>query len=634
MCGICGYLNTRISTNVDKEMLADMAATLKHRGPDDFGTYTDASIGLAHRRLKIIDLTTAGKQPMCSPDKCYWIVLNGEIYNYIELKRYLMAKGHQFYTHTDTEVLLHLLVEDGIECLQKLNGMFAFAFWDRIARKLILARDRLGIKPLYWFQDSDKFIFASEIKAILKGNNTSAELQPNALQDYLTFQFCLGDKTLFKGIHKLEPGTWMQIDTDGNKNTHPYWQLNFEIDQDHSEDYFVSRLHSLLVDSVKLRLRSDVPVGAHLSGGLDSSAITSLAANEMNTPIHSFTGGFPDFGKRFDETGYARMVADEKRTQHHEIYPTAADFVDLLPRIIYHMDEPAAGPGIFPQVMVAKLAKQHVSVVLGGQGGDEIFAGYARYLVAYLEECIRGAIEGTNEDPGYVVNFRTIFPNLPELNGYQPLMKHFWEEGLFNSQAERYFRLINRGNIARPFINKELFAGCVYDPYQAYLDVYKTGEPASFINRMTRFDIKTILPALLHVEDRTSTMFSLESRVPLLDHRIVELAASMPPRYKFAGGHTKSIFRKAIQNVVPNAILDRQEKMGFPVPLSDWYQQEPVRSFIRDVLLSSKAKTRNWFDAQAVERTLQQERLFGRTIWGLLCLELWANTFLDGSSDI
>ncbi len=628
MCGICGILHFDPDQPVDLQTLVSMSETMLHRGPDDFGTHTAGSIGMAHRRLSIIDLTSTGHQPMNSMDGRYWIVYNGEIYNYIELKRYLIAKGYSFQSRSDTEVLLNLFIEEGKECLQKLNGMFAFAIWDSIEKKLFIARDRLGIKPMYWHHSNGTFLFASEIKALFQYPDLKAEVNLDGLQDYLSFQFCLGEKTMFKNIHSLSPGWWMEISQDGTTQTGCYWELNFQVDTIHSEEYFRLALSELLDDSIKLRLRSDVPLGSHLSGGLDSSVVASLAASHLDQPIHTFSGGFRE-GNLFDETKYARIVAEHNHTIHHEIFPGAQEFVDLLPSIIYHMDEPAAGPGIFPQLMVAKMAKENVSVVLGGQGGDELFAGYVRYLIAYLEECIRGGIEGTQEDPSYIVNFQTILPNLPQLQGYQALMRHFWEDGLFGPQEERYFRLIDRGNSIRAFFNMDFIQKNSYSSFEEYRQIFTTNAPASYINKMTRFDIKTLLPALLHVEDRTSMMVSLESRVPLLDHRIVELSAAIPPRFKYSGGQSKHILRQAASSIIPKQILERQDKMGFPVPLNIWYREEPVRSFVRDTLLSSSAAQRGWFDRSAVQDTLDQELPFGRTIWGLLCLELWAKTFLD-----
>lgn len=628
MCGICGILHFDAQRTVDATVLTAMSEKMIHRGPDDFGLYVAGSLGLAHRRLSILDLTAAGHQPMSSTDGRFWIVFNGEIYNFVELKRYLVAKGYSFRSRTDTEVLLNLFIEEGKESLHKLNGMFAFAVWDSKDKKLFVARDRLGVKPLYWYRDEHTLLFASEMKALFQFPSLKAMLNTDGLQDYLSFQFCLGEKTMFKSVHKVPPGWWMEIAQNGDTKSECYWDLEFKVDPDHSEGYFLQALGDLLQDSIALRLRSDVPLGSHLSGGLDSSVVASLAASNLQQPIHTFSGGFKE-DAIFDETKYARIVAEQKNTIHHEVFPTAQDFIDFLPSIIYHMDEPAAGPGIFPQLMVSQIAREHVKVVLGGQGGDELFAGYARYLIAYLEECIRGGIEATQEDPGYIVNFQTILPNLPQLQGYQALMRHFWKDGLFEPQEARYFRLIDRGDSLRAFFHTDLIGQNHYSSYEEYRQIFTTNAPASYINRMTRFDIKTLLPALLQVEDRTSMMVSIESRVPLLDYRIVELSACVPPRFKYAGGQSKHILREASKPFVPHEILQRKDKMGFPVPLDIWYRKDPVRAFVRETLLSSASMKRGWFDAQAVRETLDQELPFGRTIWGLLCIELWARAFLD-----
>ncbi len=434
---------------------------------------------------------------------------------------------------------------------------------------------------------------------------------------------------MFRNIRKLEPGCWMTVGRGGETRIQKYWNLDFKVDSDQSPEYFESELKRLLEDAVRIQLRADVPVGAHLSGGLDSSFVTCMAASLLDAPIHTFSGGFKD-GERYDETRFARMAAQQAGSVHHEVYPDERQFVDEMRGLMAAMDEPAAGPGIFPQLMVSRLAKQKVKVVLGGQGADETFGGYTRYLVAYLEECIRGGIQGTQEDEQYVVRFDTILPNLTQLKGYEPMLRDFWDQGLFGDQDSRYFRLIDRGAELRGLLHADT-AGVVrdYNPFGAFAEVFNSGGLKSYINKMTRFDMLTLLPALLQVEDRTSMIVSLESRVPLLDHRIVELAASMPPKVKFEGGRSKHIFRKVVSPMLPKGIIERQDKMGFPVPLSEWYQREPVRGFVRDTLMSQAARQRGWFDADKVTPLLDTERAFGRSVWGLLCLELWAQTYLD-----
>jgi asparagine synthase (glutamine-hydrolysing) len=631
MCGICGIYHLDHSRAVDRQALTEMTRVISHRGPDDEDFFVSNNLGLGHRRLSIIDLSALGRQPMSTEDGRFWIVFNGEIYNYLELRQFLVGKGYHFKSHSDTEVLLRLYQEEGSACVSRLNGMFAFAIWDQHERTLFAARDHFGIKPFYFAQVDGTFIFASEIKALLKSRLLSPELNHAGLTDYLTFQFCLEDKTLFRHVRKLLPGHCLTLKPDGELQIRQYWDLDFTIDTQHTAEYFEHQLLRLLEDSVRLQLRADVPVGAYLSGGLDSSTIACLASSLLDSPIHTFSGGFRD-GPQYDETYYARIVADHARTVHHEIFPTAEDFVEIMPKLLYHMDEPAAGPGVFPQFFVSMLASRNVKVVMGGQGGDEVFGGYTRYLIAYLEECIRGGINGTQDDSKYVVTFDSILPNLTQLQGYQPLLRYFWQDGLFDVPEKRYFRLVNRSDGVREMVSPEVFNGNgSYDPFDAFVAEFNGGNVNSYINRMTRFDMKTLLPALLQVEDRMSMAVSLESRVPLLDHRIAELVASMPPMIKYEGGRSKHIFRKVVEHVTPTPILERKDKMGFPVPLSEWYRQGPVRDFVRETLLGQKARSRGFFDAKQIELLLDSEKAYGRGLWGILSLELWMQAFLDGN---
>ena len=631
MCGICGIYHLERGQLVSETKLRTMARTMRHRGPDDEGFCLDGNVGLGHQRLSIIDLSPLGRQPMANEDERLWIVCNGEIYNYLELRQQLVGRGHRFRSHSDTEVILHLYEEEGPACVHRLNGMFAFAIWDRRERTIFAARDRFGIKPFHYTLRKNTFAFASEIKALFNAESLGPELNLDGLADYLTFQFCLGDKTLFQNVHKLLPGHHLLLKPDGTLDVQKYWELEFTIDTDHTEEYFEHRLLRLIEDAVRIRLRGDVPVGAHLSGGLDSSTVACLASSLLDSPIHTFSGGFRDRPK-YDETSYARGVARHIAAEHHEVFPTANDFVEVMPRLIYYMGEPAAGPGLFPQHFVSELASRYVKVVLGGQGGDEVFGGYTRYLIAYLEECIRGGIEGTQGDRKYVVTFESILPNLTQLQGYQPLLRYFWQEGLFDPPDQRYFRLIDRSNGIRDLVSPDAFAGqSGYSPFEAYRDLFNGGGCRSLINRMIRFDLKTLLPALLHVEDRTSMAVSLESRTPLLDHRIAELVGSMLPMIKYRGGRSKHIFRRVVRHIVPAEVYRRTDKMGFPVPLIEWYQQGPVREFVSDILLGDQARARGFLRVERVETMLDSERPYGRGMWGLLCLELWMRTFIDGA---
>jgi asparagine synthase (glutamine-hydrolysing) len=629
MCGICGVVYRDPEQSVSPAMLAAMMRVIQHRGPDGEGVHIDRGAGLGHRRLSIIDLSDSGRQPMSNEDGRYWITFNGEIYNYRELREELITRGHCFRSQTDTEVILHLFEESGPGCLDRLNGMFAFAIWDAKERSLFAARDRLGVKPFYFASTSDAFVFGSEIKALLASALIAAEPNPAGIADYVTFQFTLGEKTLFRNVSRLRPGECMTLSADGLRlRTRQYWHPDFNV-ADRSADSFREELDHLLHDSIRLQLRSDVPVGAHLSGGLDSTTVTALAARQCGGEFHTFSGGF-NAGAKFDETPYARLAADRIRTVHHEVFGTPEQFVELMPKLTYLMDEPAGGPGLFPQFLVSRLARDHVKVVLGGQGGDEVFGGYVRYLIAYFEASLRGAMDGSGEDDRYVVTFESILPNLTQLRGYEPLMSHFWQEGLFESPDRRYLRLIDRGATTRELFTSDFWNTArdafSYDEYRLLFD---DPESHSLINKMTRFDLKTLLPALLHVEDRTSMGVSLESRVPLLDHRIVELVASMPPKVKFQGGRSKHIFRDVIAPIVPPEISGRVDKMGFPVPLSEWCRSGVVHEFVHDVLLGPTARARGLFDTAAVERLMSNEPDYGRGLWGLLSLELWMETFID-----
>ncbi|MBG0777422.1 MAG: asparagine synthase (glutamine-hydrolyzing) [Desulfovibrionaceae bacterium] len=633
MCGIAGIigpLGAGLEARSHGALGSAMLAALAHRGPDGEGDWASptAPVWLGHRRLAIID-PEQGHQPMANEDGTVQVSFNGCIYNYLELGQTLRQKGHRFRTHTDTEVIVHAWEEYGEKCVEHFIGMFAFALWDERRGVLFCARDRLGVKPFYYAAAPGRFAFASEIKALVAAGLAERAPDASALREYVTFQAPITERTLFAGVRRLPPGCRMVVDAEGRvRSNERYWDLSFEPDTEHDEEYFVDRLRLLLKDAVKIRLRSDVPLGAHLSGGLDSSTVVCLAQafNTGADALKTFNGAF-DGGAAFDETEYARIVAREAGAELFTVRPGPRDFQDTLPEIIRIMDEPAAGPGVFPQYMVSKLASEHVTVVLGGQGGDEIFAGYARYLVGYLEECLKGAIEDTAQRAEYAATLATIIPSLPMLQQYKPMLRYFWGDGLFDTQASRYLRLMDRSENSRTLYSPDLFADAG-DTAERFTSLFEASDATSFLNKMLFFDLKVHLPALLHVEDRTSMAWGLESRVPLLDHRICELMARIPPTIKFRNGMPKYLFRKAIKNVVPDAILARRDKMGFPVPLHRWYGKE-LKTFVADVLLDSRARSRGIFDAKGLEAALASERSFGRVVWGALCLELWFKQYMD-----
>ena len=486
---------------------------------------------MAHRRLTIIDLAT-GDQPM-TDSAGDWITYNGEIYNYLELRAEIGE--HEFRTTSDTEVVLLAYRKWGPACVERLRGMFSFAIWDEQESRLFCARDRFGVKPFVFTVVDGVFYMASEAKALLPFL-PAIETDQEALQDYLTFQFCLDGKTLFKGVTELLPAHTLTIQ-GGALNTRRYWEVAFEPDHDHTEEWFTKRLRDTVAESTRLHLRADVPVGAYLSGGLDSSIIAAVASGEEGSGFMAFTGRFDD-PAGYDESPYARLAAKAGNFELVETAISAADFEGSISDVIYHLDYPVAGPGSFPQYMVSAAARRHRKVVLGGQGGDEIFGGYARYLLAYFEQCIKAAIEGTMHDGNFVVTYESIIPQLGTLREYKPLMQEFWRDGLFGDLDERYFRLVDRAPELRHAIDWHGLGANAYSPFETFRSIFRADNvrKESYFDLMTHFDSKTLLPALLHVEDRVSMAHGLESRVPFVDTNVVELARDSSSRREVSAG--------------------------------------------------------------------------------------------------
>jgi len=552
------------------------------------------------------------------------IVFNGEIYNFAELKNQL-SNSWVFQTKSDTEVILAAYAQWGEDCVTRLRGMFSFALWDQSEKKLFCARDHFGIKPFYFAQDSDGYIFASEIKALLPFLQ-NRNLNSDALKDYLFFQLYLHGKTLFEGVHELPPAHFLVLQ-NGKIRLHKYWEVFYRPEFGKDDSYFKDRLVGFMDETVRLHLRSDVPVGAYVSGGLDSSLIATLAAQKSSSGFRGFHGRFGE-GRGFDESPYAQAVARQAGIELHEVLITPEDFLRDISKIIWHLDQPVAGPGSFPQFCVSRLAASKNKVVLGGQGGDEVFGGYVRYLVAYFEQCIRGAIQGTLHNGNYVVTYESIIPNLRFLQGYEPMLQEFWREGLFEAMDRRYFRLVNRApDLSREVRWKELGS---YDPFESFSEIFNgqnVGKEAYF-DKMTHFDFKTLLPALLHVEDRMSMAHGLESRVPFLDVPLVEFLATIPADVKFKEGRLKRLPLETFRNVLPKEIISREDKMGFPVPLQAWFRG-PLKDFIQDTFRSQKSRERSVFDSDEILKSIEREPKFGRKIWGLLSLELWFQQFMD-----
>lgn len=623
MCGVNGCINFNLKRipNLEKR-LAIMNQLQSHRGPDGDGIWVHPNehVGFGHRRLSIIDLDT-GNQPM--DDLCgNWITFNGEIYNYIELRDELGKQN--FRTSSDTEVILHAYRKWGKDCVDHLRGMFSFAIWDEAKQELFCARDRFGIKPFYYTVVDDTFYFSSEVKALLPFVE-KIETCLEGFKDYLTFQLCLNGKTMFKNIYELLPGHCLTI-KNGAVKIRRYWQVYYHLDFDHTAKYFEERIRELLIQSIDLHLRSDVPIGGYISGGLDSSIVASIACQNSDD-FMGFNGKFSEKAD-YDESGYARALAEANSFPLAEIDIGVNDFIDNIRKVIYHLDYPVAGPGSFPQYMVSGIASQYRKVVLGGQGGDEIFGGYARYLIAYFEQCIKSAIDGTMNSGNFIVTYESIIPNLISLRNYKPLLQEFWREGLFEDLDRRYYRLINRAPSLGEEINWEVLEP--YSAFQSFQSIFKADnvQKESYFDSMTHFDFKTLLPALLQVEDRVSMAHGLESRVPFLDHPLVEFVATIPSNVKFENGTMKNVLKRCMKSFLPPVISNRTDKMGFPVPLHEWMKGD-ARDFFYDVFSTSKALNRDLVNNRLVLKKFDQESKFGRTVWGLLCLELWQQEFHD-----
>jgi len=627
MCGIAGLLNLNgDSISMLDRKLAVMSKLIEHRGPDGHGQWSGAGdkVGLAHRRLSIIDTSDQAAQPMTGNNGSI-IVHNGEIYNFKELRKELSA-GWSFSSNSDTETILAAYEKYDVEALEHLRGMFAFSLWDEKKQRLFCARDRFGIKPFYYTVVDGVLAFASEIKALLP-LLPDIRTDSGAFTEYLTFQYTIGEHTLFEGVKQLLPGHALMVE-NGNVRVWRYWDVNYDIDYNRSAADFNDQLRHLIDDSINVHLRSDVPVGSYLSGGIDSSLIAMLARDQDPSNSQAFHGKFTCFAG-YDESGYAQTVADQCGSTLNQIDITADDFRDHIEKVIYHLDVPVAGPGSFPQYMVSKLASEQVKVVLGGQGGDEIFGGYARYVVAYFEQAIKAAIDGTYKNGNFVVTPESIIPNLGVLREYKPLIKEFWREGLFDELDARYFRLVDRSTDMTDEVEwGGLDREKVYEDFRAIFNNTQNVRKEAYFDSMTHFDFKCLLPALLQVEDRMSMAHGLESRVPFLDHPLIEFAATVPANVKFEGGHMKHLIKQAYKDVLPPSLLERRDKMGFPVPLREWFAGD-LNDMVQDIFRGSKARSRDYINSEAVLKNFDKAGQFSRKTWGLLSLELWHQQFHD-----
>ncbi|QYY42544.1 asparagine synthase (glutamine-hydrolyzing) [Aneurinibacillus thermoaerophilus] len=634
MCGFVGVFDLN-KVPINLGCLCKMRDMIIHRGPDDEGIYIDHNLGLGFRRLSIIDVEL-GHQPMTTVDGRYTIVFNGEIYNYVELRTYLVRSGVSFKTESDTEVLLHLFAQKGKDCLSLLNGMFAFAIWDKEKRELFIARDRMGIKPLYYYADHERFIFASEIKAIIADRTIRREPNYPAILDYLSFMYIPGDKTFFKGIHKLMPGHYAIVGENKPLQIEQYWDITFNY-AEKTEKQFVEELRSVIDDAVRIHLRSDVPVGCHLSGGLDSSTVTCLAAKHLQKPFKTFSGKFTE-DEFYDETKYAKVVSKAANTTYLETVPSKSFFQKSLHKLVWHMDEPCVGPGIIPQYAVCQLAAKNVKVALGGQGGDEIFGGYPRYFFTYekstgftksinTQQAIEQSllkklankfvfVKGYMKQHGIKTTIEKIRKNLMEHNNGTCSFEDVWRK--YSSS------FANASSVFSETLRTQL-AG--YNPDEAFFQFIRKDVTDDIFDKMLYHDMKAYLPGLLQVEDRMSMAVSLESRVPMLDYRIVELAATIPPHMKVKGLEPKYIFKKAIEGIIPNEILHRKDKKGFPTPINVWFEED--KEFVADILLDKNAKQRSLFDDKQIEKLIASSSAYSWALWSMINIEMWFKIFID-----
>ncbi|MDG2301765.1 MAG: asparagine synthase (glutamine-hydrolyzing) [Acidimicrobiales bacterium] len=624
MCGISGIV-TRQARRQELELeILTMNYLQSHRGPDAEGIWIDpaSNVALGHRRLSIIDLEESGLQPMTDGQR--WLVFNGEIYNYRELRSELGEEN--FRSQSDSEVILVGFDRWGPEVLQKLRGMFSFAIWDPKERRLFAARDRFGIKPFYYSFSSETFRFSSEAKALLPFGD-STKVSETGLVDYMMLQLPLGQTTLFEGINQLLPGHYLDFTLDNFSKMQVqrcYWEVEYERDFDHDEQYFLEHLEALFDESIDLHCRSDVPIGGYVSGGIDSSLV-SIAASEASSDFIGFTGKFEE-PPGYDESQYAVWASEKADFELFQCSMTPQDFLNVFPKVIYHLDYPIAGPGSFPQYMVSELASKHRKVVLGGQGGDEIFGGYTRYLVAYLEQALKGAINGTGDEANFILSYQSLNSSLQSLQGYEPMLSSFWSKGLFGPRDERYIDLVDRSS-GTPVA--DWVKDSDYSAREEALKLFRAEnvESGSYFDEMTHFDFKSLLPGLLHVEDRVSMAHGLEARVPFLDHKIIEFAATVPSDIKFKDGKLKRFLIESLGKRLPDQILQRKDKMGFPVPLDVWARSNPeVNSFILDTLNS--AKNRDMFPLQ-IPNTSNLDKVPLRALWGMISLEIWFQTFFD-----
>ena len=613
--------------------LQRMCDIMAHRGPDDDGIFTDGKAGIGMRRLSIVDLTT-GHQPISNEDQTIWIVFNGEIYNHQELREKLITRGHEYRTHSDTETIVHLYEEYGRDCVQHLRGMFAFAIWDKKRKVLFIARDRLGIKPLYYRLTENNFVFGSEIKVVLAYPDAKAEFNRGGLSEYLAFGYLSAEETFYCGIKKLLPGHTLEINARGEVDIQPYWDLPLTPDSTtHDERYYVESYRDLLEGAVKSHLMADVPLGVFLSGGVDSSAVAALMTKIRREPIETFSVGYKE--QEYSELPYARTVAQHLNSIHHEVFVGSQDFFDALPKLIWHEDEPIAWPSSVSLYFVAQLARERVKVVLTGEGSDETLGGYSRYAFtlknAAMDRMYRGVVPRALR-----ANIRNAIATSGWINAtVRRKLSHTFVglngESWVSFYFDNFFSAFNQqdqNELLTEAAAHEFGAGSAYRNVLAYWE-RSSGE---MLQRLLYTDIKTYLVELLMKQDNMSMAASIESRVPFLDHVLVEWATRVPAKIQIKGMSGKRILKKAMEGLLPESILYRP-KLGFPTPWSGWLAG-PQLDVIETMLLEPRSTNRGYFKPAAVKKLFREHRAKYRDhydrIWRLLNLELWHRVCLEG----
>ena len=627
MCGIAGLLYFDPQKRVEFETLQRMCDAIIHRGPDDDGFHVEGHIGIGMRRLKVIDLAT-GHQPISNEDGRIWIVFNGEVYNFPELRTELEGKGHTFSTHTDTEAIIHAYEEFGDDCVHRLNGMFSFAIWDSRHSRVLIARDRLGVKPLYYYQDADLLAFGSEIKAILQCHEVPRSLNYDALDAFLTFEYIPAPLSIVNGIQKLPPGHLLIIQ-NGKTSVKQYWDMSYAVASPvKTQSELEEELYALLEDSTRLRLISDVPLGAFLSGGVDSSTIVQIMANMMDQPVKTFSIGFDDAS--YNELEYARKVAKQFGTEHHEL-TIQPEIVNLVDHFCEFLDEPLGDVSVFPTYLVSQLAKQHVTVVLSGDGGDELFAGYDWYVANQLDGVYQKL-------PSFV---RRILPKIVQAvrpssqkKGLINKIKRFVEGASLDPSLQHYrwnmfLTDLTRHQLYSADVEKALEGRKAEDHVVQYLGAVKGADP---LWQQEYADLKTFLvDDVLMKVDRMSMAHSLEARAPFLDYRVVEFASRVPSQYKMCGRETKWILKQCMEKKLPHDILYRK-KEGFSIPMKNWLRQE-LRPLMEDTLSGERIKKDGFFNDQYIEK-LKAEHVSGRVnhahqLWSLMVFHFWKDKYLN-----